>query len=147
MYPNAFVIHVDFDMSDHLPILLKCCPSSGGTAGKCRRFIFENMWISDPSCAEFVSAAWSASSGDDVVERLMERVETCAGELSRWYRKVFGQVGTEIHKLEVQLQCQRDAVSRREILGQIREWRRREEILWWQRARSDYLKYRDANTR
>ncbi|KAJ8428090.1 hypothetical protein Cgig2_024802 [Carnegiea gigantea] len=69
---------------------------------------------------------------DEAVERLMERVETCAGELSRWNRKAFGLVGTEIHKLEAKLQCQRDAVSRREILGQIREWRRREEILWWQ---------------
>ncbi|KAJ8443737.1 hypothetical protein Cgig2_029642 [Carnegiea gigantea] len=84
MYPNASVTHMDIDMSDHLPILLKCCPSSSGRTGKHRRFMFENMWISDPSCAEVVSAAWSARSVDDAVERLMGSVETCAGELSRW---------------------------------------------------------------
>ncbi|KAJ8427023.1 LOW QUALITY PROTEIN: hypothetical protein Cgig2_001046 [Carnegiea gigantea] len=132
MYPNAFVMHVNLDMSDHLPILLKCCPSSGGRVGKCRRFMFENMWILDPSCADVVSAAWFAR--DDVVEHLVECMETYAGELSRWNKKVFGQ-------------CQRGTVSRWEILGQIRELRRREEILWWQQAHSDYLKYGDANTR
>ena len=134
-------------MSDYLPILLKCCTISSGRPSRIKRFMFENMWVSDPSCVEVVSAAWSARPADDPVERLIERVETCAGELSRWNRKVFGHVGTEIHKLDVQLQGQRDAVSRRETLGQIREWRRREEILWWQRARSNYLKFGDANTR
>jgi len=37
--------------------------------------------------------------------------------------------------------------SSTEILGQIREWRQRDEILWWQRACSDYWIYGDANTR
>ena len=30
------------------------------------------------------------------------------------------------------------------MLSEIREWRRKEEILWWQRARSNYLKHGDA---
>ena len=36
-------------------------------------------------------------------------------------------------------------LSHRQILGLIHEWRKKEEILWWQRARLDYLKYGDAN--
>lgn len=56
-------------------------------------------------------------------------------------------MGDEIRKLEALLKMQRDAVSRREMLGKIREWRRKEDILWLQRARTDYLKYDDSNTR
>ncbi|KAJ8430789.1 hypothetical protein Cgig2_003231 [Carnegiea gigantea] len=53
----------------------------------------------------------------------------------------------QIRKLEQQLGWQRDVISHRETLGQIREWRKREEILWWQQARTDNLKYGDANIR
>ncbi|KAJ8439381.1 hypothetical protein Cgig2_021795 [Carnegiea gigantea] len=67
-------------------------------------------------------------------------------ELIKWNRDSFGHVGSEIHKLESQLKNDKDAISRRHMLGLIREWRKREQILWWQRARSDYLKYRDAST-
>ncbi|KAJ8438821.1 hypothetical protein Cgig2_023013 [Carnegiea gigantea] len=35
----------------------------------------------------------------------------------------------------------------RRTLGQIIEWRKKEEVLWWQRAHSDCVKYGDANSR
>lgn len=31
-------------------------------------------------------------------------------------------------------------------MKKISEWRKRQEILWWQRASTDYLKYGDTNT-
>ncbi|KAJ8443087.1 hypothetical protein Cgig2_030855 [Carnegiea gigantea] len=77
----------------------------------------------------------------------MGYVERCAGELGRWNRETIGQVGAEVRKVEQKLRHQFNALSRRETLGQIREWRKREEILWWQWTHSDYLKYGDANTR
>ncbi|KAJ8430790.1 hypothetical protein Cgig2_003232 [Carnegiea gigantea] len=58
IFPNACVTHVDFDMSDHIPILLKCRPSTGGK-------------ISEQSCADVVSAAWSSTSHADAMENLM----------------------------------------------------------------------------
>jgi len=41
----------------------------------------------------------------------------------------FGNVGANIHKLENQLRYTNDAINRRRILGEIREWRKKEEIL------------------
>jgi len=60
---------------------------------------------------------------------------------------MFGHVGFEILKLETTLKNTREASIRREKLSKLREWRQKEEILWWQRARSNFLKFGDANTR
>lgn len=49
--------------------------------------------------------------------------------------------------MEEVLKGQRDACSCRDTLAKIQEWRGKEEMLWWQRARSDYLKFGDFNTR
>ncbi|KAJ8439513.1 hypothetical protein Cgig2_007030 [Carnegiea gigantea] len=139
--------HVDFDMSDHLTILLYCCPTVNGKGRRRQRFLFDNMWASDPSCTDVINTAWASTSSNNVVENLLFRIDICAEELGKWKKEEFGHVGTEIRKLEQQPRGQHDAISRGEILRQIREWRKREEIMWWQRARSDYLSYGDANTR
>ncbi|KAJ8420258.1 hypothetical protein Cgig2_000600 [Carnegiea gigantea] len=52
LFPNALVCHVDFDMSDHLPILLQCSPRINEKKDRQKRFMFEDMWFSDPSCKE-----------------------------------------------------------------------------------------------
>ncbi|KAJ8445873.1 LOW QUALITY PROTEIN: hypothetical protein Cgig2_000185 [Carnegiea gigantea] len=134
-------------MSDHLPILLKCTLYAATRGEQARRFHFENMWFIEPSCEEVVMSAWTSAFTTDVVKNLLVHINRCSAELSKWNYKTFGHVGTKIWKLEAQLHSQHDAPSRRRILGQIKEWRKKEEILWWQQARSDYLTYEDANTR
>ena len=57
LFPSAHVSHIDFDVSDHLPILLKCQPKESAKANKKRRFHSKNMWITEPSCAEVISNA------------------------------------------------------------------------------------------
>ena len=80
------------------------------------------------------------------MENLLSQLDSYSRELTKWNRDSFGHVGSEIHKLKSLLKNDKDAISRHHMLGLIREWRKKEEILWWQRARSDYLKYRDAST-
>ena len=134
-------------MSDHPPILLKCFPRDIARCRKKSRFHFENMWLTDPSCRDNIASTWTSTSSPDVIAQLLRRLEKCSIALGKWNHNSFRHVGLEIKRLEDLLRTQRDALSRRQILGQIREQRKKEEILWGQRARSDYLKYRDANTR
>ena len=92
-------------------------------------------------------SAWEASSDADPVYSLLHKIEKCSASLTHRNNEHFGNVGTEIRKLETQLAHEREIHKRKDILNSIREWRKREEILWWQRARSDYLKYGDSYTR
>ncbi|KAJ8430220.1 hypothetical protein Cgig2_009398 [Carnegiea gigantea] len=83
----------------------------------------------------------------DVVDHILSQLDNCAEGLTKWNNETFGLLSTNIHKLEWQLCCTTDVINRRRILGEIQEWQKKEEILWWQRALSDYLKYDDVNTR
>ena len=77
----------------------------------------------------------------------LSKIARCSKELSTWNQEVFSHMGTEIQKLETRLCGLSDAKSRRRVLGEIREWKHKEEIMWSQRARADFLKYGDSNTR
>lgn len=76
----------------------------------------------------------------------MGRLDACATKLQRWNQEIFGHVGREITQLEQNLKTHPDALSCKQLLQQIWECRKKEEIMWWQRARSGYLQYGDSNT-
>ena len=81
------------------------------------------------------------------MENSLLRLSKCATALVEWNQTTFGVVGQQIRKLEHQLRTQTDALSWRNTLSLIRDCRKKEEILWWQQARSNYLKFGDSNTR
>jgi len=81
------------------------------------------------------------------VDKLLGCIDKCPAELLKWNKSTFGHVLRRIKELELQLKSQRDAIGRRSTLKLIRDWHTKEEILRWQRARSDYLKHGDSNTR
>ncbi|KAJ8452551.1 hypothetical protein Cgig2_000140 [Carnegiea gigantea] len=92
------------------------------------------MWITDPSCTNVISFAWTSIAKVNVVDNLLERLDACATKLQQWNQEAFGHLGREITQLEQKLKTQPDALTE-------------EEIMWWQQARSNYLKYNDLNTR
>ncbi|KAJ8422741.1 hypothetical protein Cgig2_015549 [Carnegiea gigantea] len=81
------------------------------------------------------------------LDSLLMKIDTCAVALCKWNFETFGHVGWEIHKFEEKPKQDSDALTRRQTLKEIREWRQKEQILWWQRSHRDYLRYSDANTR
>ncbi|KAJ8450693.1 hypothetical protein Cgig2_021165 [Carnegiea gigantea] len=83
----------------------------------------------------------------DTVDKLLGCIDKCLAELLKWNKSTFGHVQRRIRELELQSKSQHDAIGQRSTLKLIRDWRTKEEILWWQRACSAYLKHGDSNTR
>ncbi|KAJ8452678.1 hypothetical protein Cgig2_005014 [Carnegiea gigantea] len=129
LFPNAFVSHIDFNISDHLPILLKCHSCIDKRSARKRQFMFENMWFTEPACEDVVTAAWSSTSHANAVDNLLSNLSKCSDELNSWNRTSFGNVSEQICDLEQRLKSQRDAPSRRQTLALIRDGRSMEEIL------------------
>ncbi|KAJ8421126.1 hypothetical protein Cgig2_023395 [Carnegiea gigantea] len=75
MFLNATVSHVDFDISDHLPVLLKCVPHNTINGARQKRFMFENKWLTEPSGRDTICAAWSSVSSSNAIENLLSRIE------------------------------------------------------------------------
>ncbi|KAJ8435144.1 hypothetical protein Cgig2_018972 [Carnegiea gigantea] len=137
MFPEAAVHHIDYEGSNHLPIMLKTRPNRRRTRNHGNSFKFEYMWVTNPTCPDIIAKAWQQSRKEDCVENLVTKLEECCKELSNWNREHFGNVTKEIQWLEQRLRVQTDAISQRETLDNIREWKQKEEILWW---------YGDSNT-
>ncbi|KAJ8426175.1 hypothetical protein Cgig2_021029 [Carnegiea gigantea] len=98
IFPNALISHVDFGMSNHLPILLKCSPHSNEKEVKNRRFMFEHI--------DTVSAAWTSVLSPNTVENLLSCLKKCAAQLMEWNQSTFGHVRQKICDLEEQLKSQ-----------------------------------------
>ncbi|KAJ8423722.1 hypothetical protein Cgig2_010287 [Carnegiea gigantea] len=141
MFPEAAVTHINSDMSNHSPILLKCFPHMDTKGAHKKRFRFENTWMIEQTCKDIASV-----SKPNAVDKLLGCIDKCLAELLKWNKTTFGHVQCRINEMELQLKSQRDAISQRNTLELIRDWHKKEEILWWQRACSDYLKYGDSNT-
>ncbi|KAJ8439040.1 hypothetical protein Cgig2_014460 [Carnegiea gigantea] len=72
-----------------------------------------------PRYGPVIAQSWDGGADVDAMDRLLARVRSCAERLSCWNIDEFG--------------------NRTEAKG-------RNSLIWWQCARSDYLKFDDANT-
>ena len=77
------VTHLDFDMSNHLPILLRCQPVRSKRRGSSNIFRFENMWSSNPSYLDIIKHAWGSYATDDVVHNLVMKFDVCSRDLAQ----------------------------------------------------------------
>ncbi|KAJ8444396.1 hypothetical protein Cgig2_026600 [Carnegiea gigantea] len=80
--PYATVTHVGFKMSDYLPILLKCALTVRHHASRNRRFMFKNIWLTDPSCRDVVLSVWESRTMPDIVENVLSKLDICSTKLS-----------------------------------------------------------------
>ena len=132
--------------SDHCPLLIENDPIldgvGRGSGRRRRRFMFEEMWIQDEECGAVVSNGWNSLSREKVAAKIARVSE----ELNVWGKEKFGKVRRTVRELRGALdELQRlpqsaDVLEQRLekecLLDQVLE---REEIMWCQRSRVQWL--------
>jgi hypothetical protein len=150
------VEHITTEESDHLAILIKVRDEVpvGQHAGP-RGFMFEEMWTKHDGYEEMFKQVWNQRGGnvqglDDLWRQLCE----VSGDIKQWSFETFGSVRAEIKLLRAKLEAARtDAMTNgtslevRELESKLHAVYEKEEIMYKQRSRQDWLKAGDKNTK
>lgn len=97
------------------------------------------MWALNDHCDNVIKRGWEQNTGTNEVEVCMGKIDSCMCGLQEWNKQEFGQQ-KELRKCKEELKGATSPGRRKELLANMRDWRKKEEILWWQQSRVDYLK-------
>lgn len=156
LFPETCVEHIITEESDHQAILVRALETapSHGTRGE-RPFRFEEAWTRHEQYDAMIKEAWDASaSGEHDLLAVWQCLGSVTGYMHRWAREVFGWIRRQIARLKQQLKEAKERAAStgcspetRDIEDQLREIYTREEIMYRQCSRVDWLKAGDQNTK
>ncbi|KAI9111891.1 hypothetical protein K1719_017581 [Acacia pycnantha] len=138
--------------SDHHALVIDCCYSEFKSP---RDFKFEANWVLHKDFLKIVKSSWSDLAGctDDLLLKLIRRLEICRGRLVEWskrefpnFRKVIDHLRGRLHSCYEGILSAGKLQEAENLVGLLEETWIREETYWWQRSRISWLKSGDQNT-
>lgn len=151
VFPNASIIHAPASASDHLPLILN---TNGHSNIHRRPFRFESMWVRDPGSFFPVANACAMHVAGGPACIFSQKLDHIKIALRKWNRLHFGFIKHCLQHLSRELdevQCAAPTLVNRELEASIKnaihEQLLREQILWCQRSRVEWLVSKDLNTK
>jgi ribonuclease HI len=153
LFPEAAIMVEAATTSDHAPLFLNLKKFIWRGKRK-RQFRFEACWGREKGCQEVISAAWNKVRSHAVGwTSLEEKIDVCMKEIKKWKASNVGPILGNANKLRedlLALQGREDAVDSefvKKLKTEIQTQLEKEDIWWRQRAKSEWLKHGDRNTK
>jgi hypothetical protein len=155
LFPLTVVEHIATEESDHMALLIRIRdepPVRGNYAP--RGFQFEEMWLKHEGYDDMVAKAWQhRNTGARSLANLWAQLRDVSSDIKRWGFETFGSVRAEIKRLRSKLEDARtaarfDGISQevKDIEQQLHAIYEKEEVMYRQRSRQEWLRAGDKNT-
>jgi hypothetical protein len=109
------------------------------------------MWEREACLPEHISNAWAARGSKNNLDQVQSGLAGVMEHLHKWSKEKFGSVRMQLEKprtrLEELLNMNADRKEIREVTDHMNELLYREEMMWMQRSRIDWLREGDRNTK
>ncbi|KAI9100210.1 hypothetical protein K1719_024428 [Acacia pycnantha] len=142
---DGVVFHIDPVGSDHHALVIDCCYSEAKAP---RTFKFEATWVQHVDFLKIVGNRWNentVSNVDNLLD-LIQRLDMCKRRLMEWSKREFPNFRRVIDHLRRELcHCYEGNFTYEKLreaenlVSQIEEAWKNEEIYWWQRSRISWL--------
>ena len=155
LFPNVRQITLARVTSDHCPVQLDTSKLKWGPSP----FRFENSWLRHPEFKEKLKEWWRQETFQGWEGyKFMKKLKFLKGKIKHWSREKFGEVGkvkeeVKARLIEIDLEEGREGLDiakrteREALLLQLEELILKEEVYWRQRAKVQWAKEGDNNTR
>ncbi|CAM8987641.1 unnamed protein product [Rhodiola kirilowii] len=149
LFPKARARYIAPNSSDHLVVFID---TDGRTKGRRKRmFRFEEMWLKHPGFKRDLHDFWKSQNGNRL--KWAAKLKNCSQFLKSWNSMHYGDIRKKIEKLKEELEevkredrTEEIVAKERSITEELDDWLAKEEVMWKQRARVEWIKYGDRNT-
>ena len=153
LFPSAKLLHLTSSASDHSSLSLHF-ERRNPKRKVGRAFRFESMWLKDSRCEEVVHEAWDEGKLMGMEFTLKNCLDRCHVKLDVWNKLEFGHVSQMITKLQKKLEWLEKqpfslklSTSLKTTQIELNCWLEKEDEMWRQRSRINWLQSGDRNTR
>lgn len=133
-FPTAHCNALTLYASDHSPILINLWNTSDIKRKKC--FMFENLWLKEPKCHEIVHYHWISPRQGFASYQMVRKMKTISKSLEQ-----------DLHTIQCNLRLDNTCSREAKIREELEHLYDSEHQLWKQRAKQQWLKDCDRNTR
>jgi hypothetical protein len=155
MFPGAILRHLTGAASDHCPIFLRWrATARQRRSTEDKIFRYEVMWESHEQFKPHLDGVWQREGKATSMQQLKEKLTMVSGSLETWGKNTFGHVQREIKQLNNRLETLRSGPLRQspsyeeiKVREHLVELHHREEVMWRQRSRIQWLAKGNRNTR
>ncbi|XP_065636040.1 uncharacterized protein LOC136070259 [Quercus suber] len=136
MFPSTKVHHISGSISNHSPLWICTNDENARFYRKRKPFRFEAIWMRDEGCEVVIKYSWEDHTRENLMGRMVKKLEACWLSLQTWSKHSFGNI-------HCMLQSNHSLV--RSLRAEVHDLMVKEECLWQQRSRVNWLKAEDLN--